>query len=269
MENNYRLYGNPPYGVVLIHGGPGAAGSLSKIALEIDNYCGVIEVLESKETFLEQIEEIALIINHMAHKPITLIGHSWGAFLSLVYCSKYPYNIKKILLIGCGALEHQYVQKIQKTRTERISKEKNNQLNHLLYQLNSANNQEKDEIFKQFGKFYEEIDSYSPIYEVENPDFPVFYSYQIYDNAWRSFEQLRNSGKLIDIIKNLTNDIVLIHGNYDPHPIEGIEVPLRRIGVNFRTYFLENCGHSPWIEKFAKQKFFEILKKEILNITSF
>jgi len=33
---------------------------------------------------------------------------------------------------------------------------------------------------------------------------------------------------------------------------------------NFRFILLEKCGHEPWKEKYARDKFYEILKKEIV-----
>jgi len=33
---------------------------------------------------------------------------------------------------------------------------------------------------------------------------------------------------------------------------------------NYRFILLEKCGHEPWQEKYARDKFYEILKKEIV-----
>jgi pimeloyl-ACP methyl ester carboxylesterase len=56
--------------------------------------------------------------------------------------------------------------------------------------------------------------------------------------------------------------VVAIHGDYDPHPPEGIRLPLSQILQDFRFILLKNCGHKPWIEKMAKERFFEILETE-------
>jgi len=57
--------------------------------------------------------------------------------------------------------------------------------------------------------------------------------------------------------------IVAIHGDYDPHPAEGVKDPLSRILKNFRLVTLKNCGHEPWIERHAKDRFYRILKEEL------
>ena len=63
--------------------------------------------------------------------------------------------------------------------------------------------------------------------------------------------------------KNIECPVVAIHGDYDPHPAEGVEKPLASILKNFRFILLQNCGHKPWIEKHAKDIFYEILKQEL------
>ena len=56
--------------------------------------------------------------------------------------------------------------------------------------------------------------------------------------------------------------VVAIHGDYDPHPAEGVKKPLLKVVKNFRFILLKNCGHKPWIEQKAKDEFYIILKKE-------
>jgi pimeloyl-ACP methyl ester carboxylesterase len=54
-----------------------------------------------------------------------------------------------------------------------------------------------------------------------------------------------------------------IHGEYDPHPIDGVKLSLQNKFKDFIMYTLRKCGHSPWKEKHAYQEFYEILRKEL------
>ena len=74
---------------------------------------------------------------------------------------------------------------------------------------------------------------------------------------------MRISGELLELGKNITCPVVAIHGDYDPHPAEGIKDPLSRVLHDFRFLLLENCGHQPWMERGARDKFYGILKKEV------
>ena len=57
--------------------------------------------------------------------------------------------------------------------------------------------------------------------------------------------------------------VVAIHGAYDPHPAEGVRGPLTSIIRDFRFILLDRCGHEPWIERWARDRFYEILKNEL------
>jgi len=55
-----------------------------------------------------------------------------------------------------------------------------------------------------------------------------------------------------------------MHGDWDPHPAQGVKEPLQATLKCFQFTMLEDCGHKPWIERRAKDKFYSILK-EVLD----
>ena len=57
--------------------------------------------------------------------------------------------------------------------------------------------------------------------------------------------------------------MVAIHGDYDPHPADGINIPLSNVLPDFRFVLLEHCGYCPWIERLAQEQFYEILAEEL------
>ncbi len=63
--------------------------------------------------------------------------------------------------------------------------------------------------------------------------------------------------------KRIECPVVAIHGDYDPHPPEGIQGPLSPILKDFRFILLKNCGHLPWIEREARDLFYKILREEL------
>ena len=68
--------------------------------------------------------------------------------------------------------------------------------------------------------------------------------------------------KLLEMGKQIRCPVVAIHGDYDPHPAEGVQKPLSAFMKNFRFIMLKHCGHKPWVEREAKEQFFRILKNE-------
>lgn len=88
-----RLHGNAPYKTVLIHGGPGAAGSLRNCAEELSRLTesGIVEALQSQYSIAGLIEKLYLQITEYCQEKPTLIGHSWGAWLAVFFvCCKIP-----------------------------------------------------------------------------------------------------------------------------------------------------------------------------------
>ena len=62
--------------------------------------------------------------------------------------------------------------------------------------------------------------------------------------------------------------VVALHGDYDPHPAEGVEAPLSERLDDFRFCLLQNCGHKPWIERGARAEFYRVLGRELLEPSS-
>jgi len=57
--------------------------------------------------------------------------------------------------------------------------------------------------------------------------------------------------------------VVAIHGDYDPHPAEGVQKPLSALIEEFRFVLLKKCGHTPWLERQAQEEFYKVLEEEL------
>src|SRR5450759_1323153 len=101
MEN-FRKYGSSPFRVVVIHGGPAAAGSVAPIARKLGEMRGVLEPIQTAKTLDGQVEELRLVVQQNAMTPLVLIGHSWGAWLSSIVAANYPILVRKLILVGSG-----------------------------------------------------------------------------------------------------------------------------------------------------------------------
>lgn len=65
---NFRTYGKPPFEVVVVYGGPGAAGEMAPVARELAQTFGILEPLQTANTVEEQVEELRSILeNQRAH----------------------------------------------------------------------------------------------------------------------------------------------------------------------------------------------------------
>ena len=97
-----RTYGNQPYNVALVHGGPGAIGEMEPVARELAADFSVLEPIQTEITLDGQVEELKVILEGHTDRPVALVGFSWGACLSYIVTAKYPHLIKKLVLVGSG-----------------------------------------------------------------------------------------------------------------------------------------------------------------------
>ena len=59
---NLRTYGNGPFSIVVIHGGPGALGSMASVAQELASDWGVLEPLQTATSLDGQIQELRTVL---------------------------------------------------------------------------------------------------------------------------------------------------------------------------------------------------------------
>ncbi len=93
-----RKWGPGPYPVAVIHGGPGAPGEMAHVARELSGIKGVLEPFQTEKSLEGQIQELRLALSEHCQVPVTLIGFSWGAFLSWMVAARYPELVRKLIL---------------------------------------------------------------------------------------------------------------------------------------------------------------------------
>ncbi len=257
---NLRRHGKAPYKIVVVHGGPGAPGTMAPVARELSPDWGVLEPLQTKASLEGQVQELKDVIEENGDIPVTLVGSSWGAMLSFIVSARYPALIKKVILIGSAVYEQKYSPQIMETRLNRLSKEERMEALSLMKMMDDPLVQDKNTLMARFGELLTRIDAYDPF----TTDIEVLEcQYNIHTKVWKEAKELRINGKLLELGKQIQCPVVAIHGDYDPHPPEGVKRPLSSVLANFRFILLENCGHLPWIEKQARKTFYQILKEEL------
>ena len=259
MEN-LRTYGKAPYHIAVIHGGPGVAGEMAPVARELSFKRGVLEPLQTKSSIAGQVRELSTVLEKYGKPPVILIGFSWGGWLSFIFAANHPALIKKLILVSCGPFEQKYATKVQETRVNRLDEKERMELESIYEIFDDPAVKDKSTAFERFGALFSKADSYDPIIDKSEE---VHFRFDIFQKVWKEADELRRSGKLLELGKQIQCPVVAIHGDYDPHPAEGVQKPLSAIIKDFRFILLEKCGHKPWIERQAKDPFYRILKEEL------
>lgn len=257
-RTNFRKYGRPPLGVVVVHGGPGAPGCMAPVARELSGEFGVLEPLQSADSIEGQLEELRDAIVHNADPPVVLVGSSWGAMLALLFAARYPRQTGKLILVGSGVFEDSFAEGIQDVRLDRLDPHERREAEALNKELQAAG-KNADKAFARLAVLFAKTDAYDPL----TLDTEILQcQYRVYRSVWREAQELRRRGGFLKDARDIRCPVVAIHGDYDPHPPAGVEEPLSRCLDDFRFVVLKNCGHLPWIERQAKESFYAILREE-------
>lgn len=260
---NPRRYGKPPFNVVVVHGGPGAGGEMAPVARVLASDRGILEPIQTATSLDGQIEELSSVLKESGDLPVILVGFSWGAWLSFIVTAKYPSYVKKLILIAGGPFEEKYAGRVHQTRFSRLDEKERAEVSSLIEILNNPATDNKDAAFERFGTLYSKADAYYPISNGSDLSDAIDYRFEIFQNVWKEGAELRWSGELLQFGKRIACPVTAIHGDYDPHPAEGVEKPLSAVLKDFRFVLLKNCGHKPWVEKEVREEFIRIIKEEL------
>ena len=261
MEN-LRKYGEKPFSIAVLHGGPGVSGEMAPVAKKLSSLSGIIEPFQTATTIDGQVEELKEVLTKHGTLPVTLIGFSWGAWLSFIFAARHPSLIKKVILVASGAFTEEYASVPMETLLRRLDREEKEEAKSLIKILSDANEKNRNNEFAKFGALMSKANAFDPIssgFQIEDLNFQQ----EIFTNIRKEAAELRKTGELLALGKKIESPIVAIHGEDDPSPYKGVEEPLSQTLKSFDFILLKHCGHKPWIEKDATKEFFRVLEKEL------
>lgn len=219
VMENVREYGKPPYKFLVLHGGPGAPGCAAGLCRGLSKKVGVLEHLQKSHTIEGLFDEIKCIIEEYSLNEVVLVGHSFGAWLALLFTERYPQLVSKVVIIGCGPLLTKYLPELIQARKTRKG------------------------------------DNYCALPGSSND--MLYFDEEQHKALMKEIGEMRENGELLARVLNITCPVIAFHGTYDPHPMRGVNEPLEGKIADFRMITMEQCGHDPWKETYAREEFFE------------
>lgn len=259
--------------MAVIHGGPGAGGEMAPVALELSRRQGTLEPLQTASSLTGQVEELKGMLEEFADAPVILIGFSWGAWLSFILAALHPDLVRKLILVGSGPFQERYASLILPTRLGRLSEIERREVMRILGMLEEGTCSGmdaalEDQALARMGELLGKADAFDPIMgrsEAICASAPAcsVSSAEIFRRVWKDAALMRRKGDLLKLGEKIVCPVVAVHGSWDPHPASGVKEPLQAALPDFRFVLLDECGHVPWIEKRARDRFYSILKKEM------
>jgi pimeloyl-ACP methyl ester carboxylesterase len=256
-EERIGIFGQDGHCVIVVHGGPGAYGGSDPVAKELSKTFRTYapwqrrsgDVRLSVDIHVEDLKQ--LIEVKFPDKQPAIVGESWGAMLALAFASKYPKMCNCLALVGCGSFSEEVRQELSKRRQERIR-------NHIAKHPEFASDLQLP-VLEQVLKWHDMTDTFARIGYAKPAGPEGEFDRQAFDETWSDMVRCQKERIYPDAFVNISCPVIMIHGDYDPHPGKITADYLKAYIHQLEYKELSKCGHAPDIEKYARNEFYEFL----------
>lgn len=258
------MYGATGPWVVLLHGGPGAAGHMSSLARPLSRDFRIAEPFQRTSaarasTVSGHIADLAEVIEGLEGSAV-VVGSSWGAMLGLAYAAAHPESVVGLVLIGCGTFDEaaraEFTQELQRRMGESVRRE----IDRLEYEI-----EDPDERLRAKAALL--LPLYCHDAETRELRDEVVVA-ATHEETWADMLRLQREGVYPEQFAKIRSPVLMTHGAEDPHPGVSIRASLQPYVPQLEYREWEACGHYPWLERQVKDEFLEELVRWINNVGS-
>ncbi len=262
-----RRHGDRGPCVIVLHGGPAAYGSACALAQGIAGSFSVFEPWQRKsggepltvERHLRDLNAVADTVS--PEGSFALVGESWGAMLALAYAARYPGRAAALALIGCGTFDE--ISRACMTST--IEARMDDGVRDRLSLLTDESCDSASDLVARYRLIL-------PLFHkdpVEPPALPgESFDLRGHRESMEDMLRLERDGVHPAAFSAVDAPVLMLHGDYDPHPGKMIYESLSRHIPRIEYHELKNCGHSPWNERAAHDEFYTILSAWLFECLS-
>jgi pimeloyl-ACP methyl ester carboxylesterase len=253
-----RAYGESGASVIVLHGGPGAAGEMAPVARGLAGSFRVLEPFQRAGTTgpLTVADHVAdlrdLIWCHSGERPVAIVGFSWGAMLALAFAAAHPDLAGPLVLIGCGSFDTACRARFRAIVDGRTSDSLRLRLERLAAEIPNP-----DERFRTRASLIRPLYSHCLISGDEEP---LECDARAHDETWADMMRLQEEGIYPAAFTAIPSPVLMLHGAVDPHPGRMIWTSLRPYLPQIEYHEWALCGHYPWLEKEVRNEFFAFTK---------
>jgi len=259
-----RTYGTSGPWVVVVHGGPGAAGYMAPVARGLADRFRVLEPFQRPSggeplTVARHVQDLhELIVDRCedqlaAGQPPAIVGSSWGAMLTLAYAAEYPAAAGPLVLIGCGTFDTVARARFLELITDRMDDEARQLLDGLADEV-----PDEDERMRAMDRLITPLYSHDLVAPVSGAR---DYDCQAYQETWDDMIRLQDEGVYPAAFAAISSPVLMLHGAVDPHPGGMIRDSLAPLLPQLEYREWERCGHYPWLEREVRIEFFAALRE--------
>lgn len=248
--------------VIVLHGGPSASHiSLLPALDELSNGrrlryydqrgCGGSPELATVPLDWQyHVSDLGELIDLWQIDKATVVGHSWGALLSLLYAIQHPKRIERLLLVTPAPItavgRAEYLERLSQRMTDLGVLRQQREL------LRSDLRRRDPGAFRQRAFDL----TLAPYLKNPGKDLgmkPFHISHRVREAVWRSLGNFDLSGEL-DTIRV---PALVLHGRFDPIPLSSSQRIAGLLGARLEIF--EHSGHMPFFEE--KERFLTIAEE--------
>lgn len=200
------------------------------------------------------VNDIEALRKHLRLEKLTLLGHSWGGMLAMVYLAKEPGRVEKMILLDSGGPDTSFGKVFESNFDKNLTKEDKDEIKRLdSLGLSSMRGSWP-------GYFYDRKRALATQDRI-----PFKKGVLQHDEVFpfTSANYFAFSDSMKSALKKSKVPVFLIQGREDPMG-ESTAMDIKRVLPQTSIHFIEKCGHLPWLEN-EKQvnEFFEQVGKSL------
>lgn len=175
--------------------------------------------------------------------------------LGLAYAAAHPDTSAGLVLIGCGTFSASARQEFEARLDARLTSEDREALASIPQSEPDADHQ-----FAARGRIMTRVYGYD-IEDLAHE--PTTIDAVAHEQTWADMKRLQADGTYPAAFAAINVPVLMLHGEADPHPGRSTMEDLRRYIPHVQYCEFSRCGHSPWLERQARESFFRELSSWI------
>jgi proline iminopeptidase len=209
---------------------------------------------ESTVTLDLMVSDLEALRQHLHYEKISVLGHSFGGMYAMKYASKYPLNIRALILSASGGVDlswHEYVTHNMLSRLGLNARKK--------YKFWTSPEQEEKDLV---GSSLEALRILVPAYIYHRKFVPRleadlvnlnYYTPKVNQLVWKSMENYDLHGSL----KVLNAPVLVLAGRQDILG-EAVPIAIHDEIPGSKLEFIDKCAHYPWLDN--PKRYFSLIE---------
>ena len=246
----------PP--VALCHGGPGIYDYLGPVAAMIDDIA-TVHRYDQRGCGRSQdrgpydvgsfVADLDALREHWAYEAWTVIGHSWGATLALLYAIDHPGRVDRLVYLSGTGIDPAWHQEYRRNREAKLPPDARRRLRLLNQLRQTAEAAELARVIEERSALLETTEYYDPtgLSGIPRHDrFPVNHTLNAALNAEEN--RMEKTGDLPAQVSCIAAPTLVLDGEGDPRP-RWARAQVARLIPDSRHVTIARAGHEPWVEQ--------------------